>query len=849
MKYSIAWLNELAGTNLTPKEMADLFTRYSFEVDGLFEGAEIPEGVVVGKILEVSKHPNAEKLSLTKVAIDTEGKSILDIVCGAKNIASGDVVPVATIGTVLPNGMTIKESLIRGEKSQGMLCAEDELGLGADHSGILHLPKESILGLPVSQVLKKQDAVIDLSILSSRGHDALCHAGMAREVAAMAGGAENGERKIENKEGRKLEVGSCLSAGEAEKLEGEGKKDISVTIEAKEKCARYIGVRLATIKNGPSPEWMQERLRTCGMRPISVVVDVTNYVMLETGQPLHAFDFRRIATSDKQQETSENKMSNIFVRNAKKGEKMILLDESEIELCEEDLVIANDAEVLALAGVMGGKKSGTSEDTTEVFLEGANFDPMSVRKTRVRHKLSTESAYRFERDIDPNRAEIGVARAVELLKELAGATVVSGTDVYPEPVLPWTIELDLQRVEKLLGIAVPEGDVVAILESLGMRVATGDKQQETSSERQEIKDKRQEVRDKGQEIKKEGVVPSPVACRLLHVTIPTQRRDLHTQEDLIEEIGRLYGYDRIAPEAPTVSLQSAPTHTEKVFERNFKDALVSAGCDEILTYSFYKKETAGAFGFSEAVHFSLQNPMNPDQQLFRSSLVPNALEKVKENLRYFDSVRVFEIGNAYTKGTDGAVEGKKMIAAFETGEDSYVALKGRVESVFAGMRISGVSFVEATVAPGYFHKTRTADVVCRGKKIGTIGEISPFILEKLKLKKRVALFEAERDALLGVTNARVTYAPLPKFPFVWRDMSLAVPKSVTAGETENAIRKSVGKTLKSIELFDVYEKDGEKSFAYRLAFGDDARTLTKDEVETLFQKCLQDLEKLGVRLK
>ena len=833
MKYSISWLNELAGTNLTPKEMADLFTRYSFEVDGLSEGAEIPEGVVVGKILEVSKHPNAEKLSLTKVAIDTEGKNILDIVCGAKNIASGDVVPVATIGTVLPNGMTIKESLIRGEKSQGMLCAEDELGLGADHSGILHLPKESILGLPVSQVLKKQDAVIDLSILSSRGHDALCHAGMAREVAAMAGGVENGERKMENGERgmgneriKKLEAGS---------LKLEGGRDISVMIEAKEKCMRYIGVHLSGIKNGPSPEWMQERLRACGMRPISVVVDVTNYVMLETGQPLHAFDFRRIATSDKQQETSEKKMSNIFVRNAKKGEKMTLLDESEIELCEDDLVIANDAEVLALAGVMGGKKSGTSEETTEVFLEGANFDPMSVRKTRVRHKLSTESAYRFERDIDPNMAEIGVARAVELLKELAGATVVSGTDVYPEPVLPWTIGLDLQRVEKLLGIAVPEEDVVAILESLGLSI-------QRNAERG--------TRNVGSDAIPNAELDSSGDPRsVIRVVIPTQRRDLHTQEDLIEEIGRLYGYDRIAPEAPTVSLQSAPTHTEKVFERNFKDALVSAGCDEILTYSFYKKETAGTFGFSEAMHFSLQNPMNPDQQLFRSNLVPNVLEKVKENLRYFDSVRVFEIGNVYTKGTDGVVKGKKMIVAFETGEEAYTALKGRVESVFAGVRISGVSFVEATDAPGYFHKTRTADVVCRGKKIGTIGEISPFILEKLKLKKRVALFEAERDALLGVTNARVTYAPLPKFPFVWRDMSLAVPKSVTAGETENAIRKSVGKTLKSIELFDVYEKDGEKSFAYRLAFGDDTRTLTKDEAETLFQKCLRDLEKLGVGLK
>ena len=807
MKYSIAWLNELAGTNLSPKEMAELFTRYSFEVDGLEESAEVPEGVVVGKIVEVSKHPNAEKLLLAKVAIDSEEKNILSIVCGASNIATGDVVPVATIGTTLPNGLTLKETLIRGEKSFGMLCAEDELGLGTDHSGILHLPENLPLGVPVSEVLGKKDAVIDLSILSSRGHDALSHIGMAREVRAMAKEMENGKWKMENEEKKMLEVKSW-------KLEEGGDAGVSVIIEAKEGCARYIGVRVSGIVNGASPEWMQKRLKTCGMRPINLATDVTNYVMLETGQPLHAFDRERITENGKQK-------TEIHVRNAKKGEKMTLLDGCEIELNEEDIVIANDANVLALAGVMGGKDSATSEATTEIFLEGANFDPMRIRKTRVRHGLNTESSYRFERDIDPNLAQVGAMRAAKLLEELGGGKIEGGVNVYPEPVLPWTIDLDLAYAEKLLGVAVPESEAIEILTSLGMTV--------------------QRKMEKG-EWKMEN---------MFIATIPTIRRDLRTQEDLIEEIGRLYGYDRIAPVAPKVPLESAPMHPERVFERKFKDTLAAVGCDEILSYSFYRAETAERFGLGATKHFTLQNPMNPDQQLFRSHILPNVLEKAGENLRRFPEVRIFEMGKVYEKNVDGCVQEKKQVVILASGDDAFFEVKGRVETAIAAAGVSGVSFEPIADAdiPSYAHKTRVVACMCRGKRVGILAEISPFILRAMKIRTRIAFFEADISALAACAVSVKRYAPIPKFPFVVRDMSLSVPRDVLAGDVSRALAKAIGNSLREAEIFDVYEKDNERSLAFRLSFGDDTRTLTKEEVETMFQKGLEGVGKLGVRLK
>lgn len=797
MKYSVNWLNELAGTTLTPKEMAELFTRHSFEVDALEEGGTLSDGIVVGKILEVSPHPNADKLSLTRVTIDPEEKQILSIVCGAKNIAPGDIVPVATIGTTLPEGIHIKESEIRGERSQGMLCAEDELGLGKDHSGILHLDARTLLGTPLSAVIPQRDAMIELDILSARGHDALSHVGIAREICAMKG------TELVHPTKKHTDI---------------LKKD-GVVIEEESLCHCYVGIHLAGLKNGPSPAWIQERLKICGVRPVNAIVDITNYVMLETGQPLHAFDAKNITHN-----TKDSKFE-IYIRNARKGEKMILLDKSEIKLSEDDLVIANTVEVLALAGVMGGFSSGTSEDTTEVFLESASFDATSIRKTRVRHRMNTESSYRFERDIDPNMAKIGMMRAVELLEELCGAKAVAMTDIYPDPVRAWSIDLDLNYITRLLGIHVPKEASLSIFKSLGLTVSSV-------------------------QSSKDALVTPQVNSSLITVSIPTFRRDLHTQEDLIEEVGRLYGYDKIAPVAPLGLLKSPPLNKKRSFERKLKDALVAVGCDEVLSYSFYRKETAKTFGFSEKDHFVLQNPMNPDQQLFQTHLLPNRLEKLKENLRYFDAVQIFEVGKVYKKGKVGEVQENRSIIVLEAGgDDAYAILKGRIEAMFTKLSIEGIQFFPAQEVPLYLHKTRTSEIVCRGKKIATLGEISPFIAKEMKIKKRTICFFADMDELFSVSSTTLQYQPIARYPAVWRDMSLIVPKEIMAAEVSQVIRHSIGKNLKEVELFDIYEKDGEKSFAYHLAFGDATKTLTKDEVEVMFQKCLTGLKRLKVTLK
>ena len=811
MKYSIGWLNELAGTKLAPKEMAELFTRHSFEVEEVVETQNLGDLFVVGNVMEVSQHPNADRLKVTRTDVGEDHGGVLTIVCGSPNVSVGQTVAVSLPGAVLPDGTKIKKSLIRGIESNGMICGEDELGLSQCTHDIYVFDKRLEPGLLVRDVLPKQDAMIDLSILSARGHDALSHRGIAREIRAMTGAIENRKDIIENR-------------GYA-KLQG----DVTVTIEAKEKCSRYIGARLTNIKNGESPEWMQERLKICGMRPVSAVVDITNYVMLETGQPLHAFDFAEIKS---EMSNVKCQMSNVFVRSAREGEEMVLLDESTITLTQEDIVIANEKGILALAGVMGGKDSGTSEETTEIFLESACFDAMNIRKTRVRHKLSTESSYRFERDIDPNMAEMGASRAVELLQELCGAEIVSVIDVYPEPSRPWTIELDTRYIAKLLGITIPEDKIISILESLGMKVVNS---------------------EQGTVNRENGDLESPChlspVTRHLSIIVPTFRRDLHAQEDLIEEIGRLYGYDHIAPQAPSVSLASPALPEQRVFERRLKDALVLAGSCEVLSYSFYRRETATIFGLPEEKHFSLQNPMNPDQQLFQSNLVPNTLEKVRENLRHFDTVALFEVGKAYEKGEGGAVLEKKYLVVFESGEDAFFRLKGRIEAVCESLHIENIVFRVAQNLPAYFHTTRTADVVARGKLIGRLGEISPFIAKEVKLKKRVAFFEAEVGELCSVVSKNIRYTLLPKYPFVWRDMSLSVPKDVLVGDVTRALQKAIGKSLREAEIFDVYDKDGERSIAYHLAFGDDDRTLTKEEVEEMFQKGLAGVGKVGVKLK
>ena len=440
----------------------------AFEAEEIKKTGKDLDKVVVGEIVEIKKHPNADKLQVVKV--DIKNKK-LNIVCGACNIAIGQKVPVALAGAKLPGGLEIKKAEIRGVKSYGMLCAEDELGLGSDHSGILILDEKLKTGMNLAEALKLDDAVIDLDILSNRGHDALSHIGIAREI-----------RALENRNCEWPRMGKQINANGRMRIDANANGNlIDVDIEDEKLCPRYIGAVIKNIKIKESPSWIKSRLITCGINPVNNVVDAANYVMLELGQPLHCFDFGKIKTMEipnpKSQipnkiQSPKSKVPSIFIRNAKKGEKIKLLDGTVAELIANDLVIADSEKALAVAGIMGGLDSGVNPKTKNIFLEAANFNPMSIRKTRMRLGIKTESSDRFERELDPNLAEKGMARLIEIISETAGGKLESVKDIYPKKVLPWKIKLDLAYLNRLLGEDISPKIVKKILENLELRVTS-----------------------------------------------------------------------------------------------------------------------------------------------------------------------------------------------------------------------------------------------------------------------------------------------------------------------------------------------------------------------------------------
>jgi phenylalanyl-tRNA synthetase beta chain len=797
MKYSVSWLNELAGTNLSASDMAELFVKHSFEVDGVEKIGGVPEGVVVGKILEVSPHPNADKLQCTKVTIDPKEEEVLDIVCGAKNIAPGDVVPVATIGTKLGEGFEIKKSKIRGEVSEGMLCAEDELGLGKDHGGILQLGKETPIGSPLSDIYGKGDWVIDLDILASRGRDALSHVGIARELRAIV----KSKKKKENIDAKYQIANSLHSIAE----------NIHISIKDSNLCKRYMGVLLENVDNtAKTPEWMTARLRSCGMKNVNVATDITNYVMLETGQPMHAFDFEKIK--------GESPTFSLGVRHAKAGEKLTLLDGKELKLDEKDIVIAGEGGALALAGVMGGKASVTSSETTQIFLESAWFDPVLIRKTRIRHKLVTESAYRFERDVDPEGVSPASARAVELLAEYAGARVVGMRDEYLEKEKAVSVKVPLAEVKSLLGVEIPLQEIREILERLSFL-----------------------VEEKGE---------------YFVVSVPSFRKDIRTQEDIIEEIGRVYGYDRVEPQALMATVEvpeKSPMHDMIL---RMKTWFTDWGWDEVLTYSFYGEEVMQEFALEKEKHFSLENPLSPELAFFRVSLLPHVLGVVGENSRRFDDVRVFEVGKVYEKGENGEVrEKRECVVALSKNKEkmSFLEAKGFVSAFLERLLGESGTYEEMNErhAKTFLHPTQSARIFVSHEEVGYIGMIHPFFAKKKRLPRKTIVVAFSIDTLVALQEEQLhcTYAHLDRFPWVSRDISLEITKTLPAGEIEACIRESAGEYLRSLELFDVYEKESAKKLAYHLAFGSNDHTLSGKEVDEIRETLFVALEqKYGAKI-
>ncbi len=792
MKYSFNWLKELSKTKKTAEQAVDALTMHSFEIESVEEIGKGLEGVVTGKILEIKKHPNADRLQLTKVDVGTK---TLDIVCGALNIKVNDIVPVATVGAKLPSGIEIKEAEIRGVKSFGMLCAEDELGLGKDHSGILILNSKTKIGLPLTEALDSKDTILDIKILPDRSHDAVSHIGMAREICVL--------------DGKKLDY-------KVPKLKAKKTSKLGVTIEDRKLCPRYIGVIMDNIKVQESPQWIKTKLIACGLKPISNIVDATNLVMLETGQPLHAFDFNELADGNNKE---------IIVRRAKEGEKIVLLDESEKKLTKEDLVIADKQKVLAIAGVMGGKFSGIKPETQKIILESANFNQVSIRRTKIRHNVKTDASDRYEKGLDPNLTELAMSRLIEIVESFGGK--LSGiVDNYPNKTKPWTVNLDPRYMDKLLGEKIPEKNALQILNNLGIQAS------------------------------KKGKIISAV--------IPTFRIDIKTPEDLIEEIGRIYGYEKIKSQAPMVPVQPAFIGENRMLERKLKNVLVSNGFSEVYNYSFYSVRDAGLAGLGSIKHLELENPLNPDQALVRASLIPNVLKNIRENVKNYPEFKIFEMGKVFFPNSEVLPKEKKLLFGsvvmdFSKKAEGFYEMKGYSDSILGQFGVEDYYYDDFEFAPtdtfvSLWHQGRCAEIKIEGKErsVGYIGEINPFVLANFGIKKRVTAIEIDLEALQKISNDLREFKPLRKFPTSVRDISMVAGPKVRVDDVLRSIQQSGGDLVLDADLFDIFdmEETEEVSYAFHITFGAEERTLKNEEIDEAMKKIITDLETdLGVKIR
>jgi len=791
MKFSYNWLKELSGTKKSVDEIAELFMTHSFEVEGIEDLSQGLQNVVIGEVMTKEKHPDADRLNVATVNV---GKNKLQIVCGAPNLEVGQRVPVALVGAVLPDGgdgFEIKKSEIRGVESNGMICAEDELGVGTNHDGIMVLSKDAIVGESFVKYAGLDDFIIDIDILPNRGHDGLSYVGIANEICALEDNVKSHTRP------------NPLP-------EGDGELHVGIDTD---KCNRYIGITIDNVEIKESPDWMQARLKASDMQPINNVVDITNYVMLETGQPLHAFNAKNIVQ--------------IGVRQASDGEKLSLLDDTELELDTNDVVITDGKDPIALAGVMGGGGSAINNDTKNIILEAASFNSTAIRFTHRKYNLQTDAAYRFERDIDPNLAEIAAARAAELFTEFANGNVKSVTDIYPEPVTPWTVKLVPQKVEKLLGVKISVEDIKNILERLDMDVDVSD--------------------------------------NVMVVTIPTIRIDLQSQEDLIEEIGRMYGYNKIDPKPLVDAVQTPDRNETRFFERTLKDVFVYGGFDEVRSYSFYSVDDAKAIGLDDESHISLMNPMSPEQAIMRRTLMPNLLNFAKKNFSYFDRVQIFEIGRVYDPTENTLPDEKLVLGAIVASKDTegsqFFELKGMLEVLLDRINIGkyylDTVFDENTEHLPNLHPSRRALIKMEsglpadatalkaGKTIGWIGEVDKKANKYFGLKKnRAVVCELDVELMLAEVQSENFFEPLAKYPFVSRDLSMMVGDRVCTDDVEEIIYNTGGDLVKDVDLFDMYQnKDsGERSMAFHIIFGADNRTLKAKEVDEKMQDIMIALE-------
>ena len=806
MKISLNWLQQYIKLDLEVEKISEYLTDTGLEVEGVEEIESIKgglKGIVIGEVLSCEQHPNADRLKVTTVNI---GESVLDIVCGAANVAKGQKVLVATIGTVLYDGeesFKIKKGKIRGEVSMGMICAEDELGLGESHDGIMVLDSDAEVGTAASDYFKiENDIVFEIGLTPNRS-DAMGHFGVARDL-----------KTVLNHNGSALVM--CIPTVKNFKTDNTN-LSISVEVENSELCPRYSGVTISGVKIEGSPEWLKNRLKSIGIEPKNNIVDITNYVLHETGQPLHAFDAGKI------------KGNKIVVKTLREKTKFTTLDEVERELSVEDLMICNEKEGMCLAGVFGGFDSGVSDNTTSIFLESAYFNPVSVRKTSKRHNLSTDSSFRFERGCDPNMTIYALKRATLLIKEIAGGEISSEiVDIYPNEIKHFEVELSYQKLDSLIGEKIERESVKSILTDLEIEVVS-----ET----------------------KNG----------LSLKVPPFRVDVQREVDVIEEILRIYGFNTVT--IPT-KLNTSISYSEDVNPERIRnivsDLMSSNGYSEIMNNSLTKESYTTLIPELEVEqNVKILNPLSQDLNVMRQSLLFSGLENVSYNInRKNQDLKLYEFGKTYHKVESENKEiqhlmflltGKVNSENWNTTKEktNFFVLKEKVEHVLFRLGISKIKSEEISThgfSEGLMYKHKKNRLVCFGK-------VDAKICKSFGIKQEVYYADFNWDLLLNlVISTKIKYSEVSKFPSVKRDLSLLIDKKVTFKELFSIAKDTENNILKSVNLFDVYEGDklpeGKKSYALSFILEDNTKTLTDKYIDKVMGKLISSYEsKVGAEVR
>lgn len=801
MLVSLNWLKQYVDIDsLTPEELAEKITRSGIEVDAVIDRSQGMTNVVVGYVVSKEKHPDADKLNVCQVEV---GEGVTQqIICGAPNVAQGQKVIVALPGARLPGGVKIKKAKMRGVESNGMICSLQELGVEgrvvpkAYAEGIYVLPEDAVPGSDALELIGLRDIVLELGLTPNRS-DALSMLGVAYEVAAIL-----------SQEVKLPEISYETSYEKAQDY-------LNVRVEAKENPL-YAAKVVKNVKIAESPLWLQHYLMAAGVRPHNNVVDITNYILMEYGQPLHAFDYDSLKTKE------------IVVRLANEGEKIVTLDDQERELKAHNLVITNGVEPVAIAGVMGGANSEVTDSTTTVVIEAAYFEGFSVRRTSKELGLRSDASARFEKGVDPNRVLIAGERAAQLLAEIAGGEVLDGTVVIDElDKTPARVVVSPDFINTRLGMKISLEDMLSILNRLQFDVEA--------------------------------------ANGLLIIDVPTRRQDIKIEEDIVEEIARLFGYDEIPMTLPSGNEQVGGLTPYQAKRRVVRNLLEGAGLYQAITYSLTSDELSQKFALKAADTTKLLMPMSEDRSTLRQSLIPHLVEAVSYNVaRKEESVALYEIGSVFLgKTTEDLPYEEEHVALVVTGKwvdnawlgekvnaDFFVA-KGFVEGLFEKLGLTErVSYEKATVDG--LHPGQTANILLDGEKVGIIGGLHPAERKKYDLKETFVA-ELNLQAIITASVEALVYTPVPRFPAMTRDIALELDRTKPAGEIIAIIRKAGTKLLKEVKVFDVYEGDkmtaSKKSVAFSLTYFDPERTLTDDEVVNAHNKVLKALAEAGAEVR